>query len=41
MNYDDKILQILKNSKLRHRLSEIGIYPSVGLQKVIGPTGSM
>ena len=39
MNYDDKISQIIKNHKLKHRLQEIGIYPNIGIQKVIGPTG--
>lgn len=39
MNYDDIISQIRKNHKLKHRLQEIGIYPNIGVQKIIGPTG--
>lgn len=39
MSYDDKISQIIKNHKLKHRLQEIGIYPNMGVKKIVGPTG--
>ena len=39
MSYDDKISQIIKNHKLKHKLQEIGIYPNVGVKKIVGPTG--
>ena len=39
MSYDDKVSQIIKNHKLKHRLQEIGIYPNMGVKKIVGPTG--
>ena len=35
MSYDDKISQIIKNHKLKHRLQEIGIYPNMGVKKML------
>lgn len=38
MNFDDKIRQIEENQRIKNRLGELGIYPSV-VQEIVGPTG--
>lgn len=38
MDFENKIKRIKENQKIKNRLSELGIYPSV-IQEVVGPTG--